>query len=105
MIPLGNEANQSLSLNKLLAFRLDYLAHAIMILCFAWIWVFGRVLGFQGFSVYEFSLIVVAAAIGLELLQLVVPWRSFNPLDMVYNLVGAGMGIGFVVVSQRARKG
>lgn len=101
IIPIGNEPNQSLSGNKLLVFRLDYLAHSIMILVFAWIWVLGRVLGIRVLSVLEFSLIVLAAAVGLEVLQLLVPWRSFNVVDMFYNLVGAGVGVLVVVTSYK----
>lgn len=99
LIPLGNEANQSLSGSKMMQIRLDYFAHALMILCFAWIWVIGKLQGLKWFARYEalkYSLIVVFAGIGLELLQLLVPWRSFNPTDMVYNMMGAGLVVVFV---------
>lgn len=101
VIPIGNQANQSLSGNKLLVFRLDYLVHSIMILCFALIWLVGkihRVHWFRSHETTKFSIIVLGAAVGLELLQLAVPWRSFNPVDMEYNLIGA-IGTSIVVFS------
>ncbi len=99
VIPLGNETNQSLSGNGILSFRYDYLLHAIMILCFSWIWVLWNVLKISSFGILTFSIIVISSAIGLELLQWLVPWRSFNPLDMFYNLVGAKLALVFCLVS------
>jgi VanZ family protein len=102
IIPIGNEANQSLSGNKIFEIRLDYFTHALMILCFAWIWVLGKIIKVQWFARYEavkYSLIVLYAGVILELLQLIVPWRSFNPVDMAYNFIGAGLVLLFVVLS------
>lgn len=107
VIPLGNAANQSLSGNQVLVFRLDYLAHLIMILCFAWIWVLGKIKNVKWFARYEalkYAAIVLCAGVGLELLQLLVPWRSFNPLDMAYNLMGAFLSVVFIVLSQRVQR-
>jgi len=77
----------------------------VMILGFAWIEVFKKVMGFSGFGVLKYSGIVAGSAIGLELIQILVPWRAFNPVDMVYNLVGAVVGVLFVVVSKREKRG
>lgn len=96
VIPIGNEANHSLSSNEVFSFRLDYLLHSIMILVFAWIWVFGKMKSLRFFCRHErlsYSLLVLSAGIGLELLQLMVPWRSFNPVDMYYNLFGAALAV------------
>lgn len=90
-IPIGNEANQSLSGNKILAFRLDYLLHSIMILGFGWIWLVGKLFNatwFDKFEELKYSTIVVLSCIGLEILQLLIPWRNFNPIDMMYNIIG-----------------
>ena len=91
LIPLGNETNQSLSGSKLFEFRLDYLLHAATFLCFAWIWVLGklkRVIWFQHHEKIKYAAIVICCAVGFELLHILIPWRSFNPFDMVYNLFG-----------------
>ena len=90
-IPLGNETNRSLSGNKILTFRLDYLLHSIMILVFGWIWLVGKILNVRWFDNCEelkYSSLVIIACMGLELFQLLIPWRSFNPIDMMYNIVG-----------------
>lgn len=107
VIPLGNSTNQSLSGNKVLAYRLDYLAHSLMILCFAWIWVLGKIKHVHWFANYEalkYSAIVVGAGVCLELLQLLVPWRTFNPMDMMYNLLGAGLAVVFIIISHRVHR-
>lgn len=92
LIPIGNEASQSLSGNRFFHFRLDYLLHANMIFCFAWIWILGkikRIRWFQRLESMKYSIIVLCAGIGLELIQMLVPWRSFNPVDLVFNIIGA----------------
>jgi VanZ family protein len=107
VIPIGNNTNQSLNRNMLWVFRLDYLAHSIMILCFAFIWVLAAIHHVRIFKQYDalkYSAIVLAAGICLELLQLAVPWRSFNPVDMIYNLGGATMAIGFIALSNSLRR-
>lgn len=99
VIPIGNK---SLNRNMLWVFRLDYLAHSIMILCFAFIWVLAAIHHVRIFKQYDalkYSAIVLAAGICLELLQLAVPWRSFNPVDMIYNLGGAILAIFFIALS------
>lgn len=47
--------------------------------------------------------IVIFAAIGLEGLQYIVPWRSFNPNDLIANLAGAILSFG-VALSTNKRK-
>jgi len=74
-IPIGNEANQSLSGNRVLTFRLDYLLHSIMILGFGWIWLVGKLFNvkwFAEFEVLKYSTIVIIACISLKLLQLLI---------------------------------
>lgn len=75
-----------------LRFRLDYLLHANMILCFACIWLLGKIKGirwFQRMESLKYSIMVLCIGIGLEWIQILVPWRSFNPMDMVFNIIGA----------------
>lgn len=98
VIPLGNDVNKSLSGNEIWGFRFDYLLHSVMILGFAWIEVLKRVLGFSGFGVWKFGVLVMVASIGMELIQLLIPWRSFNPVDLAYNLVGALLGMVAVLM-------
>ncbi len=100
VIPIGSD--KSLNQNRLFEIRLDYFIHAVMILCFAWIWVHSRITGVKWFLHREslkYSVLVLCAGVGLELLQLLVPWRSFNPVDMVYNIMGAILVVILISVS------
>ena len=104
VIPIGNDNSSILGGNKILEFRLDYLVHMAMILCFGWIWLKGQLKGRSFFAKQEklrYSLVVLSCAIILELIQLIIPWRAFNPVDMFYNLVGASLCILVVLVSKK----
>ncbi len=106
IVPLGDDTNQSLSGNKIFAFRLDYLVHAATFLVFAWIYLLGIILKgteFSSVGVLSFAMVVISAAIGFELIQYVIPWRSFNPVDLMYNVLGAVLSICFVMVPVRSR--
>lgn len=100
-IPLGNEVHQSLSGSSLWGFRFDYLAHLAMMLIFTIIWVMGKNRNVNWFASYEtlkYIIVVVAAGIGLELIQLALPWRAFNPMDMLSNLIGAGLATLIILI-------
>jgi len=45
--------------------------------------------------------IVFVSAIGLELLQIIIPYRTFNPMDMIANLFGAILSMLFILISHR----
>jgi len=84
VVPLGNELNQDLTTKKFV-FRLDYVVHSLTFLVFAWIWVFGKIKNvcwFERYEVLKFGGIVFISAIGIELLQIFVPYRTFNPMDL-----------------------
>jgi len=101
VIPLGRETSRSLSGNKVWRFRYDYLAHTAIFLCFGFIWIVGsimRVQWFKSYSLLKYYSIVFASAIALESIQYVVPWRTFNPMDLTANLVGAALGLGVAVL-------
>ena len=103
VIPIGNSSG-SLSRNRLFVFRLDYVVHSLMIMVFAWLWLWSRLRGFQFFVRHErlkYIAMVMVAGICLEYLQLLVPWRSFNPVDMYYNLVGALLTVVIVMIGEK----
>ena len=103
VIPLGNETSHSLSGNRVV-FRLDYLIHLISFLAFAWVVILGRVSKQPLFSKYEllkFATVVIVAACGFEMVQIVLPYRAFNPVDLMFNMSGAVVGIMVVWVSRR----
>ncbi|NLO11354.1 MAG: VanZ family protein [Candidatus Cloacimonetes bacterium] len=101
IIPIGNAANKSLNTNKLGRFRYDYLAHTAIFLCFGFIWIVGSIMRVQWFKTYpllKFYSIVFVAAIALESIQYIIPWRSFNPMDLIANLLGAVLGLAVAVL-------
>ena len=107
VVPFGNETNRSLSSNKLFKFRLDYVVHSLTFLVFAWIWVFGKikdVCWFESYEVLKFGGIVFVSAMVIELLQIFVPYRTFNPMDMIANLFGAIITMICIVISHRLHR-
>jgi len=103
VIPLSNEANQSLSGNKIV-FRLDYLVHMISFLAFAWVCLIGQVTKrpvFRKAEVWKYAVVVILAACGFELVQKLLQYRAFNPVDLMFNMIGGMVGSEFVWVSHR----
>ena len=106
VVPLGNELNQGLT-TKRFVFRLDYVVHSLTFLVFAWIWVFGKIKNvcwFESNEVLKFGGIVFVSAMGIELLQIFVPYRTFNPIDMIANLFGAILTLLCIFVSRRLHR-
>ena len=107
VVPLGNETNRGLSGNKIFQFRLDYVVHSLTFLVFAWIWVLGKinkVCWFESYVILKFGGIVFVSAVGIELLQIFIPYRTFNPMDMMANLFGAILTILCMFVSRRLHR-
>ena len=107
VIPLGKETNRSLSGNNIYQFRLDYVVHSLTFLVFAWIWVLGKIKNvcwFKSYEVLKFGGIVFISALGLELLQILIPYRTFNPMDMMANLIGAILTMLCIFISHRLHR-
>ena len=99
LIPIGNS---SLSSNKLSGFRLDYVVHSLTFLAYAWLWVWGKIRGYKWFKRFKLPIyisIVLLSAFVFEFAQLLVPWRTFNPMDLYYNLIGASLAVVFILIS------
>ena len=106
VVPLGNEINRDLTAKRFI-FRLDYVVHSLTFLAFAWVWVFGKVKNvcwYESYEVLKFGGIVFVSAVGVELLQIFIPYRTFNPLDMMANLFGAILCILFILISHREHR-
>ena len=106
VVPLGNELNQDLA-TKRFVFRLDYVVHSLTFLVFAWIWVLGKIKNvcwFESYEVLKFGGIVFVSAMVIELLQIFVPYRTFNPMDMIANLFGAILAMLCVFISHRLHR-
>jgi len=105
LIPIGNSSSNSLSSKKLATFRLDYLAHSFTFLAYAWLWIWGKIRGYTWFKHFELPVyiaVVLLSAFVFEYAQLLVPWRTFNPKDLYYNLIGASLAIAFILISHFA---
>lgn len=103
VIPIGKGNSSSLSSNKLFVFRLDYLAHSFTFLAYAALWIWGRIKGYRWFKRHELWIyisVVLLSAVAFEYAQLLVPWRTFNPVDLYFNLIGAGLAIAIILISQ-----
>jgi VanZ family protein len=77
--------------------RMDYLLHFIAYFTFGSLYVLWR--GNRNFEIKSIELaILIAAAISfsilMEYLQLLIPGRAFNVVDMVYNTLGVICGVG-----------
>ena len=106
VVPLGNELNQDLTTKRFI-FRLDYIVHSLTFFVFAWIWVFGKikdVCWFYSYEVLKFGGIVFVSAMGIELLQIFVPYRTFNPMDMMANLFGVILTLLCIFISHRLHR-
>ena len=107
VVPLGNETNRGLSGNKIFKFRLDYVMHSLTFLVFARIWVLGKikdVCWFESYEVLKFGGIIFVAAVGIELIQIFIPYRTFNPMDLMANLFGAILAMICMFVSHRLHR-
>lgn len=103
VIPLGNEVNRSLSGHKFI-FRLDYLVHLVSFAAYAGIFLYAKhkmLTVFRGQELLKFSAVVLSAAGLFESIQLGLPYRTFNPWDLVSNLAGAFIGIVIIVYYMR----
>lgn len=100
VIPLG-KADSSLSSSKIALFRLDYIVHYAIFLSFAWLFSFSRIWHFRFFKSNEllyYCLMVLVSGVLMEYLQLLTPWRTFNPLDLLANTLGALFSILFILL-------
>jgi len=101
--PLDEKTSIILSGNKLV-FRLDYLLHVILLLGFAWIYVWSRIKREVIFRDRETFLVIaisLTAAFCLEGIQYFLPYRRFNPLDLLSNLIGVTISSFFIMLSNR----
>lgn len=90
--------------------RMDYLLHFLAYFTFGSLYVLWR--GNRNFEIKSTELAILSAAaisfsILMEYLQLLIPGRSFNVVDMLYNMIGVICGVGityFFIVRQFLKK-
>ena len=89
MVPLGTTV---LSDTFVFGLRLDYLVH---VLAFTPVVVLWR-LGFPGHPLWKIVGVGLVLAVGLEGVQYLLPYRSWNVNDAVGNAIGVGVGVVWV---------
>jgi VanZ family protein len=110
VIPLGDTANQALHSTLFEDFnflRLDYLVHFFTFLFFMVPILLGAMIDkpvFKEKAPLKYALLIIPSAIVFEALQFFVPFRKFNPIDMIYNLAGALLGCLIVFISLKFRR-
>ena len=94
----------------LFEFRMDYLLHFVAYFAFGSLYVLWR--ANRNFEIKSIELAVLTAtaisfSILIEYIQLLIPTRAFNVVDMIYNFLGVVCGVGFTyfyLVRQFLRK-
>ena len=100
VIPLGNDFNTVIHKPSVFKFRLDYLIHFCSFLIFIPLYFIDIKQDspiFSKKSVLKYLLIVGSSAILFECIQYFLPYRTFNPMDLISNLTGAI--IGTIIIS------
>lgn len=100
IVPMGNDLSRSLSGHKFI-FRLDYLVHAVTFLCFAGIYSLNWIRRVKIFRQHELPIvisIILVSAILFEAVQYFLPYRSWNPIDLISNLFGSALATLIVLI-------
>jgi len=101
VVPLGENNSSLLSGNKLV-FRLDYLLHVSVVLGFAWIYIWSRIRGESIFRDNEIFLVIIISfivAVCFEGIQAFLPYRKFNPMDLLANMIGTLISSFLIIIS------
>jgi VanZ family protein len=110
VIPLGNDLNTVIHKPSVFKFRLDYLIHFCSFLIFIPLYFIEVRRGGPIFSkkpVLKYIFIVGSSAILFESIQYFLPYRTFNPMDLISNLTGTIIGtiiISFFISSLKNKK-
>ena len=106
VIPLGNDINKIIH-KPIFKFRLDYFLHFVSFLVFIPLYLIAERQSnpiFNHKPVLKYILIVGGFAIISECLQYLLPYRTFNPMDMIANLFGAILTMLFIFISHRVHR-
>jgi VanZ family protein len=93
-LPIGGELNRTIELNKF-DFRLDYVLHFIAYF----------VIGISAALAYnpnwKVLILLIIFAMAEEGHQYWIPNRTFNPMDLMYDMIGLFSGIGLIYLRKR----
>jgi VanZ family protein len=96
-LPIGGELNRTIELNKF-DFRLDYLLHFIAY------FIIGIAAALAYKPNWKVLLLLIIFAMAEEGHQYWIPNRTFNPMDLMYDMIGLFSGIGLVHFLKRKQK-
>lgn len=110
VIPLGNDFNTVIHKPSVFKFRLDYLIHFCSFLIFIPLFFIdikrGNPIFFKK-PVLKYLLMVGSSAFLFECVQYFLPYRAFNPMDLINNLSGAIIGtiiLSFIIPSLKNKQ-
>ena len=110
VIPLGNDFNTVIHKPSVFKFRLDYLIHFCSFLIFIPLFFIdikrGNPIFFKKL-VLKYLLFIGGAAVIFELIKYFLPYRTFNPFDLISNLTGTIRGtiiISFFIPSLKNKQ-
>jgi glycopeptide antibiotics resistance protein len=95
---LNTNAAAALNRRSVGGFRADYLAHVVMFLPFVmlyrWRWVLrNHTKAWLPAALASGALLAASS----EAIQWLLPWRVFNPMDLIANVAGVGVGVLIVL--------
>ena len=102
VVPIGNQASNILMDNYTLDIRWDYLLHALIYLPLPLILFYGR-RSIAGSGAIRLIFLSVFIPVLFEILQMAIPYRSFNINDMIANCFGVVLGWVLVVALRKGR--
>lgn len=82
--------------------RLDFMLHlfSFMILSIPFTLAQrGKKCVFGAKAISKYASISIGCAFAFEMIQLALPYRTFNPKDLMFNLIGAALGIVIVITA------
>ncbi len=85
---------------KLLSVRLDYILHALAVMPLLPLWHLAQ-------PTYPLLIKLLAGIIfaaGVEIIQIVIPYRTYNIYDLISNLAGVGAGFIFCLLMPRKKQ-
>ena len=102
-LPVAGELNKINIGPDAFHIRLDHLLHLFVYFLICMYFLFGVRKGitlFEKNSLRKFVLLILLLATVTEVVQLWVPERAFNPMDLLANLSGILIGVGVIMMVQ-----
>lgn len=106
LIKVGGALNRTKIEIGEIKLRMDYLLHAVAYFIFSLYYIAGKYFGLKLFKRRRhgsFFLIIFLLGFLAETLQIWIPSRSFNVMDLLSNLTGIALGLSVTVIILRQK--